>query len=127
MVQPRSSLVIVDLIEKANKDLGGGLVAPTGKDLYTEAVVVAVGPGTVSAAGGVSETADLTIGQHVFMKYREPHPQSRDGNFKPINVGIEYREGNKTYYAYEQHRVLWVIAQKYEAPPPEVAASPIIH
>src|SRR6267142_2395028 len=92
MIKPRHSTVVVKLIEDATKKIGA-IVVPTNGECYNEAEVIAVGPGTVAAEGGISETFDLKIGQRVFMKSKE---KIRDGTVvggvRTVTSGIEYRE-----------------------------------
>lgn len=107
MITPRNSLVVLRLIEQAEKKIGQ-ITVPTNKELFSEAEVVAVGPGTVSAEGGRSETFDLKVGQRVFVKSKDRF-RGQVGEEVRIS-GIEYRVGDEKFYIFEQGNVLGIIA-----------------
>ena len=76
MLQPRNTLVILRLTEKPEEKVGKLTIV--GSDgLYTEAEVMAVGPGSVMAAGAVSETFDLKEGQRVFVQHKRETPRGK--------------------------------------------------
>lgn len=108
MIVPRNTLVVLRLIETTEKTVGA-VVVPTAKDQYCEAEVMAVGPGTLSAAGGRSEIFDLKIGQRVFVK----HKTKSRGPMGEILLddGIVYMDGDKKYMLFEQNNILGIIAE----------------
>jgi co-chaperonin GroES (HSP10) len=110
MIQPRNTLVLVRLHEQPARQVGK-ITVPTNADQFTEAEVIAVGPGNVSAQGGVSETFDLKIGQRVLVLYKD-----RDANRSLKNCGIPVRQDEETLYLYEQARIMGVIAQPGDVP-----------
>jgi co-chaperonin GroES (HSP10) len=112
MIQPRNHLIVLKLIEQAEKRVGK-LVIPTHSEKYAEAEIVAVGPGTISAEGGRSETHDLRPGQRVLVRHKEEVPQRVGGTQLEI-AGIPYRVGDETYYVFPQERVVGIIAQPAE-------------
>ena len=109
MIQPRNSLVVVKLIEQAEKKVGA-ITVPTNADLYCEAEVIAVGPGNVSAAGGRSECFDLKPGQRVWVKYKEQKPMG-GGQVARFDAGIRYQDGDTYYYVFTQESILGIIAE----------------
>jgi co-chaperonin GroES (HSP10) len=104
MIRPRNSLVVLRLIEKAVQQ-HGSLIIPATKENFCEAEVMAVGPGTVAAAGGISETIDLKPGQLVFVNHKKP---TQGGN--TVYAGIPYRLDGKTYFIFEQTQVIGIIS-----------------
>lgn len=129
MLKPRNSIVIVKLIEQAERQ-HGSIVVPANKECYCEAEVMAIGPGNVSAAGGRSETFDLAVGQRVWVKHKEKRPGQ--GGIPMLNdCGIPYQDGGITYHGFEQGSILGIIAEPGEAPrvelKPTVATSRILH
>lgn len=69
MFQPRNTFVLLRLKLKPDEQVGK-LIVPTGDKKYTEAEVVAVGPGVIDAEGGRSENHDLEVGQRVLVKHK---------------------------------------------------------
>jgi co-chaperonin GroES (HSP10) len=122
MIQPRNTLVVLRLITKSTRRVGQ-ITVPTGNDLYTEAEVMAVGPGNVSAAGGRSETFDLAVGQLVFLKHKSDSPRGKIDQFVP------YVHDGKTFAMVEQTQVLGILAEpgKWTAEADEPAKSLILH
>lgn len=110
MIQPRNHLVVVKLIEQVQKTVGK-LVIPTNGEKYCEAEIVAVGPGTIAAEGGRSETHDLKPGQRVLVRFKEIVAQQVGPPALEI-AGIPYRVGDVTYHVFPQERIVGVIAEQ---------------
>lgn len=108
MLTPRNTLVLVRLHEQPARQVGK-ITVPTNADQFTEAEVIAVGPGNVSAQGGISETFDLKVGQRVLVLYKDRDPRT---GLK--NCGIPVRQNDETLYLYEQARVMGIVAQPGE-------------
>jgi co-chaperonin GroES (HSP10) len=104
MIKPRNTLVLVKLIEKKELKIGQ-ITVPDFDDLYSEAEVLAVGPGS---AAGVSqtETFDLQKGQRVWIQTKRKMP----GGLSRLE-GIRYVEGGESFYLFEQMNVLGIIAE----------------
>lgn len=105
MIEMRNSLVAVQMLERTQD---GPLVIPDVGSLFAEARIVAVGPGTVSAEGGRSETHDLQPGQRVLIKHKRqrhapPHP--------PENEGVRYRYGGVEYVIFEQTNIIAILPE----------------
>lgn len=109
MIQPRNTLMVIELIPRAEKKQGAIIVTTNG-DVYTEAFIVAVGPGNVAADGGRSETHDLRVGQRVFVKHKERRP-APGGVVSLTESTLPYQIGDKTYHLIEQTSILAVIAE----------------
>lgn len=108
MLSPRNTLVVLDLIETGPKTVGKFLV-PDGGGLYSEAIVIAVGPGTVSATGGVPETHDLKPGQRVLVKAKEQ--RGDPARIPPILAGIRIQDGDRFLFVFEQLSIIGVISE----------------
>lgn len=106
MLQPRNTFVVLSLIEQSERK-DGGIVVPTHSDQFCEAIVAAVGPGSISAAGARPETFDLGIGDRVLVKHQEVRPQGQ-GMIK-LKTGTEYKDGDTKYTIFEQMAVIAVI------------------
>lgn len=104
MIKPRNTLVVVKLMDKKEEQIGN-IVVPDHENLYTEAEVIAIGPGTVSAEGGVSETFDLVKGQRVLVKYKQLHPQ-----LGTTLAGIKYTDSGQLFYIFEQTSIVGIVA-----------------
>lgn len=113
MFQPRNSLVVVELIQKAERQVGK-LTIPTNGDLFCEAEVIAVGPGTQEALGHRPSTFDLRPGQRVLVKYQDVR-QTGAQQYQKNKVGVEYRHGDRTYHLFDQLYVLAVLAEEVTA------------
>lgn len=111
MIQPRNTLVVLKVIEKAERKVGQ-ITVPTHNDLYTEAEVVAVGPGSISAAGGQPETFDLKKGQRVWVKYKR-HERGPMGPVLGFE-GISYREGDTDFLLVEQSGIVGILAESVD-------------
>lgn len=120
MIQPRNTLVVVKLIDKAERQVGK-ISVPTNRDCYTEAEVVAVGPGTVSAAGGQSETFDLMIGQRVFVKHKSKHTRGPGDLGTLTDEGLPYQDGDESLRLFEQSSIVGIIAQPGDVRDKEIA------
>jgi|HubBroStandDraft_5_1064220.scaffolds.fasta_scaffold813830_2 co-chaperonin GroES (HSP10) len=105
MIVPRNTLCVLRLIDTPIKH-AGSIVIPTGGDQYTEAEVMAVGPGNLNAAGGRTETFDLKVGQIVLVK----HKRSNQRGESQLE-GFHYRIGQENYYIFEQTNVLAIIRE----------------
>lgn len=112
MIQPRNTLVVVRLIEKADRKVGK-IVVPTNADIYCEAEVVSVGPGNVSAGGGRSETFDLKPGQRVWVKHKTRRPGPAGGHIL-TDEGIVYQDDDDKVILMEQTSILGIIADPGE-------------
>jgi co-chaperonin GroES (HSP10) len=112
MLSPRNTLVILRLTTKAEEKIGG-ITISEGDSLYTEGEVMAVGPGTVQATGGISETFDLKVGQRVLVQHKQETPRGKR------EVAIRYVHNGEIFYLFEQTAILGVIAQPGEASPVE--------
>ena len=111
MIQPRNTLVVLRLIEQKEKKVGK-ITLPTGNVFYCEAEVVAVGPGTVGAAGGRSETFDLSVGQLVYVKHKQPerNPQMPSG-FSAVYAGTPFEENGVNYYLFLETSIVGILAE----------------
>lgn len=114
MLQPRNSFVVVRLVLKP-EERRGQIVVPTGQDEYAEGEIVAVGPGSVSAAGGVSETHDLKAGQRVLVKHkrRQSRPDAVGGMaHRFVDEGLKLKpEQGDDLYLFEEQNIIAVVAQ----------------
>lgn len=110
MLSPRNGWVLARVIEQKERKVGL-ITVPTGNDLFDEAEILAVGPGTVAAEGGRSETFDLKVGQRVFVKSKAKSM----GPVGPQNewLGVPYlRDGDKeSYYLFPESSILGIIAE----------------
>lgn len=106
-IQPRNSLVLVKLFPRKD-DIVGQIMVPSANDQYTEGKVVAIGPGSIAAAGGQSETFDLQIGHRVWIKYKE---RGR-GPTGPMlmNAGLLLRDGESEFYLFEQSSIVAILS-----------------
>lgn len=115
MLQPRNSFVLVKIVMKP-EERRGQLIVPTGQDEYAEGEIVAVGPGMISAAGGVSETFDLKVGQRVLVKhkvkYSHPDPNSVTGfshRYKDDGLKLKPTTAGDDLYLFEQTGIIAII------------------
>ena len=69
-IRPRNTFVLVQFVVESEKKVGL-LTVPASDNEYAEAKVLAVGPGTVSAAGGRPDTHDLKPGQTVLLQHKK--------------------------------------------------------
>jgi co-chaperonin GroES (HSP10) len=106
MIQPRNSLVVVKLIHKEEQKIGKLVLPDSFEKMYTEAEVIAVGPGSVSAQGGRSETFDLKPGQRVFIQYRR---QSGQHQFQ--DTGVKYVQNGEVYYLYLESAIVGILGE----------------
>lgn len=120
----RNSLVLVRVLEKKEEQVGAITVPQSAEGLFTEGEVLDVGPGSVSAEGGRSETFDLKPGQRVFLKARElrPGPDGRSGLTRL--AGIEYVRNGELLHIFEQSSVVAIITEPGEAPPSKPQVDP---
>lgn len=121
MIKPRNSLVVLRVLDKKEQQVGN-IVVPDGEELYTEGEVLAVGPGTISAEGGRTETFDLKPGQRVMVKYK-----AKQG---PMNVlcGVKYVHDGEILYIFEQGSIVGVIGEpgEHQASAPQRKESKIL-
>lgn len=115
MIKIRNTLVVLDLIEKAESKISN-IVIPTGNDMYSEAEVVAVGPGTSLSGGSTPETFDLKVGQRVLVKHKQ---RNRPEPYPADLCGIRYQDGSKFYYIFEQSSIIGILAEPGTFPPQE--------
>jgi co-chaperonin GroES (HSP10) len=113
MIKPRNSLAVLRLLEKAEQQVGKIVVSDV-EELYTEAEVMAVGPGSISAEGGRSEMFDLAVGQRVMVKHKEFGPQRMK-----VTAGIKYIHNDEVLYVFEQSSIVGIIAEPGNAPASE--------
>jgi len=116
VIQPRNTLVVLKLIEKAERKIGK-ISVPTNNDCYTEAEVIAVGPGTISAAGGQSETHDLKKGQRVWVKHKKKVSRGQGAIGELFDEGLPYQDGDIGYLCVEQSSIVGILAEP--SPDPE--------
>jgi co-chaperonin GroES (HSP10) len=105
MIQPRNSLVVLRLLNKSNRTFGG-ITVPTTNDLFTEAEVIAVGPGNVSAEGGRSETFDLKPGQLVYVRHKQETPRGKMDAYTP------YNEGDQRFGLFVEASIVGILAEQ---------------
>lgn len=89
-LRPRNDGVIVRLLKKQEERVGT-LHLPTTNNEYCEALILAVGPGEIAAAGARVSTFDLTAGQRVLVKYQTA-VRSPDGmirGFRPEGLRLD--------------------------------------
>lgn len=117
MIQVRNTLVLVRLYEKPEQQVGK-ITVPNLNELYTEAEVLGVGPGTQIAAGSISETHDLKVGQRVQVKHK--NVDHRGTNFPPNIAGIKFIQNGETLYIFEQASIIGILAEpgSFKAPSP---------
>lgn len=123
MIQPRNSLVVVKLIEQASRKVGA-ITVPTNNECYTEAEVIAVGPGSVSAEGGRAETFDLKPGQRVWVKHKKKLMNGA-GLSKFEDEGLPYRDGETLYHCFEQNSIIGILAEPVDRVPPSLLAASV--
>lgn len=110
MISPRNTLVILRLAMKPEEKIGNISIS-NNEALYTEAEVMAVGPGSISAEGGVSETFDLKVGQRVLVQHKQETPRGKK------DMGIRYVFSGEIFYLFEQTAIFGIIAQPDLAQP----------
>lgn len=106
MFQPRNTLVLVKTFPRKD-EVVGRITVPNANNEYTEAEVIRVGPGTVSADGGRSETFDLKPGMKVWVKDKG----RRRSEHGPILVdeGLLLREDGQDMYLFEQSSIVAIM------------------
>ena len=105
MVKPRNTLVLVKLVPQTTR-VTGSIVQTTTHDEFAEADVIAVGPGNIAAAGGVSDTFDLKPGQRVLLLAKQPGP-----NRELRIAGVPVSGVDGTCYLFEQARVVAIVSE----------------
>ena len=107
---PRQSLVLVRLLVKTEEQIGV-ITVPTDSQEYTEALVLAVGPDPIQAAGGVPSTADLQPGQTVLVQHKRKEHRGRDiCVLKDEGVKLRYEDDKEgQLYLFEQANVLAIL------------------
>ena len=106
MIRPRNTLVLVKLIESATRTVGQ-IVQTTNRDMFTQATVLAVGPGNIAAEGGVSDTFDLHPGQIVTVLYKESRRGPVGEELKNVGVPVTLEDGSSAFL-YEQNRIVTI-------------------
>lgn len=107
-IAPRNSLVLLRLHEKDEAKVGQIIVKSQNSE-YCRATVVNVGPGTIQAEGGRSETFDLQPGQVVLVK-RQTQMTGPDGSIRGYRrEGLEIANGDETLYVFEQSSILAIV------------------
>jgi co-chaperonin GroES (HSP10) len=101
--RPRNTLVLCALIEKTQRVIGS-IVQTTKGDEFTQARILAVGPGNIAAEGGRSDTVDLKSGQIVTVLYKS---FDRNGVLKNVGTPVPLDDGT-VVYLYEQARILTI-------------------
>lgn len=126
MIQPRNTLVVIRIIDQPSRQVGS-ITVPTNNELYTEADILAIGPGNVSANGGRSETFDLAVGQRVWLQHKQKTQRGLQ------DTAIVYQSENEKFHIVEQTAILAILAMPGDIPEdkkvdssPVVAASPIV-
>jgi len=109
--QMRNTFVLIQPISRSETKVGAVVIPAAGsKELFSEAVIIAVGPGLRLAEGGVPETHDLFIGQVVLAKTRRfSGPQ---GQTEPD--GFPYRDGVNNYLIVGEGSILAILANSEE-------------
>lgn len=113
MIQPRGTFTVLNLISQAERKVGQ-ITVPTNKDLFCEAEVLAVGPGSIAAGGGRSDTFDLKVGQRVLVTHKLPGRGEMGG---PVlkDSGIPYNDGDQKYVLMEERYILGILAEALPA------------
>lgn len=108
MIKPRNTLVLVRLYEKPEQQVGK-ITVPNLNELYTEAEVLAIGPGTQVAAGAISETHDLAVGQRVQVKHK--NVDHRGPKFPANIAGIKFVQNGEVLHIFEQASIIGILAE----------------
>jgi co-chaperonin GroES (HSP10) len=124
VIQPRNTLVVLKVIEKSERKVSK-IIVPTYNDCYAEAEVVAVGPGSISAAGGQSETFDLKVGQRVLVKHKKKMQRGPGDLGQLFDEGIPYRDGDIDFLMVEQSSVVGILAEAGDVPAYEAAKAAV--
>jgi len=108
LIIPRNTFILVRLLEKQEEKIGN-ITVPGYNDLFCEGEILAVGPGTVSAAGGVSETFDLKVGQRVYVQHMRQAfgPTGRQNQLDGYRIVLD----GEAVYLFEQINILAVLAE----------------
>lgn len=108
-MQPRNTLVEVELIEGEKDAKVGGIIIAGTPEMYCEGYVRSIGPGSLDAEGGRSLTHDLEVGQRVLVKRYEVR-QTGQGIMKN-EAGIRFVRHGKTFILFEQMSVVAILEQ----------------
>lgn len=120
--QMRNTHVLIRLIERTERTVGV-IVIPTGKDQYTEAEIIGVGPGMVQAEGGVSETHDLAVGQVVYVKHKEQTGPAGPNGVSPLaDRGVPYHDGERKLFIVGEGSVIAILAKSVDERDAQLAA-----
>jgi hypothetical protein len=82
---------------------------PHNSELYCEAEVVGVGPGTSMAGGSRSETFDLLPGQVVWIEHMKIK-QMGGGTLAKFGAGIEFNAQGEPLLILEQTQIMGILA-----------------
>jgi co-chaperonin GroES (HSP10) len=102
----RNTLVIVRLDDSKEKIIGGVIVLANSEQ-FTEATVVSVGPGNISADGALSETRDLHPGDRVLVKSVDVRQMGQ--GLAKAKTGVDYTVEGVKYTIYEQMHIIALI------------------
>lgn len=120
MIQPRNTLVVIRIIDQPSRRVGS-ITVPTNNELYTEADILAIGPGNVSANGGRSETFDLAVGQRVWLQHKQKTQRGL------TDTAIVYQSENEKFHIVEQTAILAILAMPGDIPEDKVVeSSPVV-
>ena len=109
-MQVRNTLVAVRLDLPAERKVGS-IVISTNSDEFAEGVVVSVGPGTIAAHGGRSETHDLHVGDRVLVKRQEVRQQ---GNaMMKRSTGTEYKDGENDITIFTEQYIVGILSSSH--------------
>jgi co-chaperonin GroES (HSP10) len=107
MFQPRNTFVVVKMDEISERK-EGAIVVSTNSDQFNTGTVVAIGPGSISADGGRSETFDLHVGDRVLVKHQDVRAQ---GNaLHKVNTGTTYTHDGEKFTIFEQMAIIAITA-----------------
>lgn len=106
MIRPRNTLVLCALITKATRVVGS-IVQTTSNDEFQDAIVLAVGPGSIAAEGGRSDTFDLMPGQTVTVMNKRP---DRNGVLKDIGIPVVLNAEGGVGKLYEQGCIMAIVS-----------------
>lgn len=114
MMKPRNSFVVVKLLGATERKVGAISVS-TANELFTEGTVMAVGEGSVDAAGGRPSTHDLREGQRVYVKHKQ---RTGGGPLDTQPTGVKFTDGEVEYTLFEQMHIIGIIAEPGQTPGP---------
>jgi co-chaperonin GroES (HSP10) len=111
---PRNSFVLLRL-KLPDEKIVGKIVTSAQQDAYAVGEVLAVGPGTIAASGGVSETHDLHNGDSVYVKARQQVPSQVGGvRWEIAGVEVPTGGGEEKLYLFAEHQIVAIISKAKE-------------